>query len=78
MNSIALRAPQGVTAQMSPSKAIRGGETGSIRFSTVDTVIDSIEFIIAYKNSGAEQHKIRFRCVPAESKLDVVSTTQKP
>ena len=78
MNSLTLRTPQGVTAQMSPSKAIRGGETGSIRFSTVDTVIDSIEFIIAYKNSGAEQHKIRFRCIPAESKLEVISSTQKP
>ena len=76
MNSLMLRAPQGVRVQMSPAKALRRGENGSIRFSTENTVIDSIEFIIAYQNSGKEQHKIRYRCVPAESKLEVVSSTQ--
>jgi len=76
MNSLILRAPQGVTAQISPSKALRRGESGSIRFSTTDIVIDSIEFIIGYQNSGLEQHKIRYRCVPAESKLEIVSSTQ--
>lgn len=74
MNALAIRAPQGVTAQMSPSKALRRGETGSIRFNTENTIIDSIEFIIGYQNSGPERHKIRYRCTPAESKLEVIAT----
>ncbi len=76
MNSMILRAPQGVSVQMSPAKALRHSENGSIRFSTADTVIDSIEFIIGYQNSGLERHKIRYRCIPAESKLEIVSSTQ--
>jgi membrane associated rhomboid family serine protease len=77
MNSLILRAPHGVTVQMSPAKALRRGESGSIRFSTADTMIDSIEFIISYQNSRLERHKIRYRCIPAESKLEVVSSTQE-
>jgi membrane associated rhomboid family serine protease len=77
MNSMVLRAPQGVTVQMSPAKALRRGESGSIRFSTVDTMIDSVEFIIGYQKSGPERHKIRYRCIPAESRLEIVSSTQE-
>ena len=75
MNSLRLRVPQGVTAQISQTKALRRGESGWIRFSTADTPIDSIEFIIAYQDSANTQHKIRFRCIPLSSTLEVVSAT---
>ena len=75
MNSLSLKVPQGVTAQISQAKCLRRGESGWIRFSTEDIPIDSIEFIIAYQNSMNIQHKIRFRCTPHSSTLEVVSTT---
>lgn len=75
MNSLNLKVPQGVTAQISQAKCLSRGESGWIRFSTVDTPIDSIEFIIAYQDSTNIQHKIRFRCIPHSSTLEVVSAT---
>jgi membrane associated rhomboid family serine protease len=75
MNSLNLKVPQGVTAQISQSKYLRRGESGWIRFSTTDTPIDSIEFIIAYKDSANAPHKMRFRCIPNSSTLEVISTT---
>jgi Uncharacterized membrane protein (homolog of Drosophila rhomboid) len=74
MNSLNLKVPQGVTAQISQSKCFRRGESGWIRFSTADTPIDSIEFIIAYQDSANTPHKMRFRCIPQSSTLEVVST----
>jgi hypothetical protein len=73
MNSLNLKVPQGVTAQISQSKCFRRGESGWIRFSTVDTPIDSIEFIIAYQDSRNAAHKMRFRCIPQSSTLEIVS-----
>jgi membrane associated rhomboid family serine protease len=75
MNSLNLKVPAGVTAQISQSKCFRRGESGWIRFSTADTPIDSIEFIIAYQDSAKTPHKMRFRCVPHSSTLEVISTT---
>jgi len=74
MRSLSLKVPRGVTAQISQSKCLHQGESGWIRFSTADTPIDSIEFIIAYQNSANAPHKMRFRCVPQSSSLEVVST----
>jgi len=74
MHSMTVRAPQGVTVQMNQSKSLRQGESGWIRFSTTDTDIDSIEFIVTYQNSSKTPHKIRFRCVPANAALSVVSS----
>jgi len=74
MNSLKLKVPQGVTAQISQAKCIRRGESGWIRFSTTDIPIDSIEFIIAYQDSSNTQHKLRFRCIPQSSTLEVVSS----
>jgi hypothetical protein len=74
MNSLNLKVPQGVTTQISQSKCLRRGESGWIRFSTADTPIDSIEFIIAYQDSANTPHKMRFRCIPHSSTLEVVST----
>jgi membrane associated rhomboid family serine protease len=74
MNSLNLKVPKGVTAQISQSKCFRRGESGWIRFSTADTSIDSIEFIIAYQDSANTPHKMRFRCIPQSSTLEVVST----
>jgi membrane associated rhomboid family serine protease len=74
MNSLSLKLPQGVKAQLSPTIAFRRGETGSIRFSTDNIPIDSIEFIIVYNDSLKAPHKIRFRCVPSTSALEVVTT----
>jgi membrane associated rhomboid family serine protease len=76
MNSLYLKAPQGVATQISQTKFLRRGESGWIRFSTTDTPIDSIEFIIAYKDSVNAPHKMRFRCIPQSSTLEVVSTTE--
>jgi membrane associated rhomboid family serine protease len=73
MNSLNLKVPQGVTAQISQSKCFRRGESGWIRFSTIDTPIDSIEFIITYQDSKNAAHKMRFRCIPQSSILEVVS-----
>ncbi len=75
MNSLNLKVPQGVTAQINQSKYLRRGESGWIRFSTIDTPIDSIEFIIAYQDSANTPHKMRFRCIPHSSTLEVISTT---
>jgi membrane associated rhomboid family serine protease len=74
MNSLNLKVPQGVTTQISQAKCLRRGESGWIRFSTVDTPIDSIEFIIAYQDSKNAAHKMRFRCVPHSSTLEVISS----
>jgi membrane associated rhomboid family serine protease len=73
MNFLNLKVPQGVTAQLSQSKHLRHGETGWIRFSTVDTLIDSIEFIIVYKDSRNTPHKLRYRCIPQSSSLEIIS-----
>jgi membrane associated rhomboid family serine protease len=73
MNSLHLKVPRGVTAQISPSKYFRRKETGSIRFSTTDTPIDSIEFIIAYQDFANTPHTMRFRCIPSASTLEIVS-----
>ncbi|RPI06076.1 MAG: rhomboid family intramembrane serine protease [Ignavibacteriae bacterium] len=73
MNALNLRVPQGVTAKMSQSKSIRRGETGWIRFSTEGIPIDSIEFIIGYQDTKNAPHKMRFRCKPQSSTLEVVS-----
>ena len=75
MNSLRLKVPQGVTAQISQSKCLRRGESGWMRFSTADTPIDSLEFIIAYQDVRNIPHKIRFRCIPHSSTLEVLSTT---
>jgi membrane associated rhomboid family serine protease len=75
MNSLSLKVPQGVTAQISQSKSLRRGESGWIRFSTADTHIDSIEFIIAYQDSANAPHRMRFRCIPHSSTLEVISKT---
>ena len=75
MNSLRLKVPQGVTAKISQTKFLRQGESGWIRFSTAETPIDSIEFILAYQDFGNTLHKMRFRCVPHSSSLEVVSTT---
>jgi membrane associated rhomboid family serine protease len=75
MNSLRLKVPQGVTAQISQSKCLRRGESGWMRFSTADTSIDSLEFIIAYQDFRNTPHKIRFRCIPRSSTLEVLSTT---
>ena len=46
-----LKVPQGVTAVMNPKIALHNNESGWIRFSTDDqSSIDSIEFILGYKN----------------------------
>jgi len=74
MNSLNLKVPHGVTTQISQAKCLRRGESGWIRFSTTDTSIDSIEFIIAYRDTANMPHKIRFRCIPQSSTLEVVST----
>ena len=73
INSLNLKLPRGVTAQISPSKYFRRGESGWIRFSTTDTPIDSIEFIIAYQDSAKTPHKMRFHCIPNASTLEIVS-----
>jgi hypothetical protein len=73
MNSLKLKVPTGVTAQMSQSKCLRRGESGWIRFSTTDTPIDSIEFILGYQDTANTQHKMRFRCIPQSTTLEVVS-----
>jgi hypothetical protein len=74
INSLSLKVPKGVTAQISQAKYFRRGESGWIRFSTAATPIDSIEFIIAYQDSANTPHKMRFRCIPQSSTLEVVST----
>lgn len=74
MNSLTLKVPQGVKAQLSPTIAFRRGETGSIRFNTDNITIDSIEFIISYNDSSKIPQKIRFRCVPVASTLEVVAS----
>ena len=74
INSLNLKVPRGVTAQINPSKKFRRGESGWIRFSTADTPIDSIEFIIAYQDSLKTPHKMRFHCMPSSSTLEIVST----
>ena len=74
INSLNLRVPKGVTAKISQSKCLRRGESGWIRFSTDGTPIDSIEFIITYQDSGNAAHKMRFRCIPYSSTLEVIST----
>jgi membrane associated rhomboid family serine protease len=73
INSLNLKVPRGVTAQITPSKYFRRGESGWIRFSTTDTHIDSIEFIIAYQDSAKTLHKMRFHCIPSASTLEIVS-----
>jgi hypothetical protein len=73
MISPILKVPQGVKAQMSPTTIFRRGETGSIRFSTDNIPIDSIEFIIAYFDSAKTPQKMRLKCVPAATTLEVVS-----
>jgi len=75
MNSLRLKVPQGVTAQISQTKCLRRGESGWMRFSTANTPIDSLEFIIAYQDFRKTPHKIRFRCIPHSSTLEVLSTT---
>ena len=75
MNSLRLKVPQGVTAQISQTKCLRRGESGWMRFSTANTPIDSLEFIIAYLDFRKTPHKIRFRCIPHSSTLEVLSTT---
>ena len=73
MNSLKIKVPPGVTPQMSQTKCLRRGESGWIRFSTADTPIDSIEFILGYQDTANAQHKMRFRCIPQSSTLEVVS-----
>jgi len=68
-----LRVPKEVKAQMSFTNLIRYKETGWIRFSTDNITIDSIEFLIYYVDSAQQQRKIRFRCVPAKSSLELIS-----
>ena len=75
MNSLRLKVPEGVTAQISQAKHLSQGESGWIRFSTAETPIDSIEFILGYQDLRNTLHKMRFRCVPQSSSLEVLSTT---
>jgi membrane associated rhomboid family serine protease len=75
MNALQVKVPPGVTAQLSPSKCLHRNESGWIRFSTESTSIDSIEFIIGYRDTALAQHKIRYRCVPQTSTLEIVSRT---
>jgi membrane associated rhomboid family serine protease len=72
-----LKVPQGVTALMSSKIALRTGESGWIRFSTDDeSSIDSIEFILGYKNVSNDFHKMRFRCIPISNTLTMISSTE--
>jgi len=72
-----LKVPQGVTALVSSKIALRTSESGWIRFSTDDqSTIDSIEFILGYKNSSNEFHKLRFRCIPISNTLTLISSTE--
>jgi membrane associated rhomboid family serine protease len=72
-----LKVPQGVTALMSSKIALRTSESGWIRFSTDDqSTIDSIEFMLGYKNSSNEFHKMRFRCIPMSNTLTMISSTE--
>ncbi len=72
-----LKVPQGVTALMNSKIALRTRESGWIRFSTDDqSSIDSIEFILGYKNSLNEFHKMRFRCIPSANTLTMISSTE--
>jgi membrane associated rhomboid family serine protease len=77
MKTPLLKVPQGVTAVLNSKLAIRTHETGWIRFSTHDqSTIDSIEFMIGYKNRSNDFHKMRFRCVPSANTWTLISSTE--
>ncbi|MBI3004757.1 MAG: rhomboid family intramembrane serine protease [Ignavibacteriales bacterium] len=69
MKAIMLKVPKGVYVEGS-TNALYTGQSGWIRFRTMHGVaIDSIEFMMSFKDSQGFLRKLRFRCLPAKKKL---------